>query len=215
MNKTAFTRLAIDPSGVVWVATPLCYCGNSIRKFDGTNWGELWLWTNERHLEASQLLFTPDGTLWVAFGYSGEIGRYDGRTWKMYSGTDLGVPSNEWGTNIKIASDMLGNIFGVYEGMKWVVEIRNDGSVLKIPFDFSDLELNSTLLRLFVDRQDTFWVNACLKNSRNACLGYHRDNQWVVFTNLPFSTVADINESSDGTLLISTNEGLYQFKSTK
>lgn len=211
VSETAFPRLAIDPSGVVWVATPLCDCENSIKRFNGTAWDELSV--TDKHLEASQLLFTPDGTLWASFGWPGGVGQYDGKTWKIYPGTDL-WPTGPY-SGIRIASDNRGNIFGIYERQKWVIRISSDESISKIPFDASNLVLNPIQLRLFIDKQDTVWINACLKDKKNACLAYYKDNQWVSFTNLPFGDVTDINELADGTLLVAATEGLYQFKSAK
>ena len=211
VSENAFPRLAIDPSGVIWVATPLCYCESNIKRFNGTSWDELSI--TDKHLEASQLLFTSDGSMWASFAWKGGIGRYDGTTWNIYPGTDL-WPSGPY-SDIRIASDNQGNIFGIYERQKWVVKMSSDGSISKILFDDSSMELNPIQLRLFIDRQDTIWINACLKNNKNACLAYYKDNQWVSLVNLPFSTVVDINELLDGTLLVATEKGLYQFKPAK
>ncbi len=209
-SETAFPRLAIDPSGVVWLAMPGCYCGNSIRKFDGINWDSLWTYVDGQG-EASQILFTPDGTLWAALEFPGSIGRYDGKTWKFYSDLWLEGPNS----GIRIASDSMSNIFGIAAGREWIVRISKDGSISRIPFDYTDLELNEFLLSLFIDKQGTIWVNAELKNTRNASLAYYKNNQWVAFTNLPFDTVTDFNELPDGTLLVATSRGLYQFKSAR
>jgi streptogramin lyase len=210
-SKTAFPRLAISPSGEVLV-TPNCDCYTGIDIFNGSSWNVLPI-SGEKFFEAEQLLFTPDGTLWASFGWPAGIGRYNGKTWKNYSGTDL-WPTGSY-TGIRLASDNQGNIYAIYESQDWVIRINTDGSITKIPYDSSNLELNPVALRLFIDQQDTLWINAYLRNERNACLTYYKDNKWVSFTNLPFSDVSDINELPDGTLLVATSKGLYQFKSTK
>lgn len=206
MSTTAFTRLAVDPSGVVWLATPLCYCENSIKRFDGTDWDEVQV--SDKKFEASQLLFTPDGTLWASFGWPGGVGKYDGKTWQIFSGTELWPSGSSSG--IRIATNNMGNIFGIYERQTWIVSINNSGDISRIPFDSSNLSLNPALLRLFVDKQGTIWINACLKNQNGACLAYYKDGQWTSFVNLPFSIVSDINDLSDETLLVASENGLYQ-----
>jgi len=215
-SKTASPRLAIAPSGVVWIALPGCSCGDSIRVFDGKKWDEPF---EMGQGEASQFLFTPDGTLWAVF-YT-VINQRIGQTWKPYSRKDLSLPPVCLGEScpdptMRIAADVHGNTFGIYDGQTEIVKIGNDGHISKIPFDFSNLKLDSMRLRLFIDKQDTIWLNARLKNtSTNACLTYYRDDQWVSFVNLPFCTVVDINELPDGRLLVATSQGLYQFKSAK
>jgi len=209
-NETATPRLAVDPSGVIWVATPQCYCGDSIKKFNGSTWDDLWLWKPDLMHEASQLLFAPGRTLWAAFIFPGSIGQYDGKTWKIYSGTDLW--SSEPYTGIQIASDSVGDIFGIYDEQEWIVRIDRDGSISKIPFDYADLILNPVMLRLFVDNQGTIWVNACLRDNQNDCLAYYKDDQWVSYVNFPYSEVTDMTELTDGTFLVATVYGLYQFK---
>jgi hypothetical protein len=212
VTETAFPRLAIDSSGVVWVTTPLCYCGNSINKFDGKNWSYIMLWTTESTLDVQQLLFTPDGALWAPDD-GGTLGRYAGKAWKSYSTTEL-WSTDYYGFGMRIASDQHGNIFGIYTGNSWIAQIDRSGHVSKIPYS-TKLQLNETRLRLFVDRQDTIWVNACLKDKPNACLAYYKDNQWVSFIDLPFEAVADINELADETLLVATTRGLFQYKPAK
>jgi hypothetical protein len=215
-SKTASPRLAIAPSGVVWVALPGCFCGDSIRVFDGKKWEEPY---EIGQGTAYQFLFTPDGTPWAVF-YT-VINRRIGQTWKPYLRKDLLLPPVIRGEAypdpvMRIASDIHGNIFGIYEGQTEIVKIGPDDHVSKIPFDFSNLSLDSMRLRLFIDRQDTIWVNTRLnRNKSNACLAYYKDNQWVSFVNLPFGAVNDFNELPDGTLLVATSQGLYQFKSAK
>jgi hypothetical protein len=208
MSDTATTRLAISPSGEVWVATPLCYCDNTIKKFDGTQWEELSI--TDKHFQACQLLFAADGTLWAALGLPGGIGQYDGKSWNIYSGPDL------WPTGYpfanRIALDNQGNIYGIYGHQEWIIRISNDGIVSKIPFDYQNLSLNPHLLRLFIDSQGTIWLKAGLKNESSAGLTYYKDNQWVYFADLPFSFVTDINELADGTILVGTEKGLFQFR---
>jgi ligand-binding sensor domain-containing protein len=211
VNDPAATRLAISPSGEVWVATPLCSCDNSIKKFDGIQWQELFI--TDKHFRASQLLFTADGTLWAALGLPVGIGQYDGKSWNIYSGADL------WPTGYpfanRIASDNRGNIYSIYERQKWLIRISNDGDITTIPFDNQNLSLNTIILRLFIDSQGTIWLNAGLNNGNALGVAYYRDDQWVSFTDLPFSFVTDINELADGTILIATEKGLFQFRSAR
>jgi len=208
---TVLTRLAIDPFGAVWIATPLCYCEKSIKRFDGTRWEEFSV--TDKHLEARQLLFTPNGVLWASYNYPGNLGSYDGKNWKIIPGTYLWP--NAPNSSIEIASDKRGNIYTIFEKQEWIVKIDQDGGISKIPFAFSSLEFNPAIMRIFIDSQDTIWVNACLKNRRDACLAYYKDGQWVSLVNLPFTTVTGVNEMSDETLLVATVKGLYKFRPEK
>lgn len=205
VNETARIRLAVDSSRAVWIATPLCNCKEGLKRFDGNNWSEMSI-TNE-HLIPTHLVFTDyDDNLWASFGWPQGIGKYDGNTWKIFRGEDLWpgwLP-----TGIRLASDNHGNILGMSEDQDWIVQINSNDEIQKIPFD-TRFSLNPIRLRLFVDNQDSIWVNACLE--KNACLAYYKDDQWVFWRNLPFSTAADMDQLPDGTMLIATEKGLYRF----
>ncbi len=217
VDTTTIPRISIDASGAVWVRMSSCpTCGFFLKKFDGKRWSDLPLWsTKRRTYYVPIILFTPDGALWAADD-TGEIGRYDGKAWKIYSKMDLWTRNADWAHVIQITSDHKGNIFSVYTGeSSWqIARIDTNGQVTKIPYS-TNLEINPNFPRLFVDRQNTLWVNACLKNKEHACLAYYKDNQWVSFINLPFSSMMDIKELPDGTYLVATAQGLYQFKSAK
>jgi hypothetical protein len=43
-------------------------------------------------------------------------------------------------------------------------------------------------------------------------LFYYQDNQWISFRNLPFYSMDDMKELSDGTLLVATTNGLFKYK---
>lgn len=201
-------RLAIDSSNLVWLALWGCHCRNNIKTFDGINWIEQSLWSTGLQVEVYQLLFTPDGTLWVSF-YNA-IGPYNGKIRNFYSGTELWPKGNNWG--IQIASDNQGNIFGIDYGQEWIVKINRDGSISKVLFDFVNYEFIPELMRLFIDKQGRIWTNACFKENVHNCLAYYQDNQWISFRNFPFGTMTDMKELADGTLLVATDQGLFQYK---
>jgi streptogramin lyase len=205
-GNSASPRVTLDPENNVWVTLFLCNCPDSIRKFDGTNW-DFDLWPDEFAGVASHLLFTSDGTLWASFTKT--IGSYDGKTWKRYSGNDL-WPESE---GITIASDKQGNIYTSYEGQKSLVKIKNDGSITKIPFPYENLSFNPILVRLFIDSNGTIWTNACEEFAK--CLTYYEDNKWFIIKNLPFNSMFDMKELSDGSYLVATSQGLFQYNPEK
>lgn len=211
MSETAFTRLAVDSSGVVWVATQLCRCKNSIKRFDGNIWDELSI-DNTELAEIGQLVFSSNGDLWISSARDGSIANYNGVEWKIYQAESLWETVGQM--NIGIAPDKQGGIIGI-DGGQWLTRINADGMVSTIPFESSVLELNPALIRLFVDSQNTIWVNACLRDRKNACLAYYKDNRWFYFTDMPFSFVTDINELPSEILLFSTEKGLYKFTPAK
>jgi len=198
-------RLAIDMSNLVWLAFSDCHCENPIRTFDGINWNKQSLWSFG---EADQLLFTPEGILWAS--NNGLIGQFIGKTWVLYGRIRLWPRFSDF--NFQIASDSHGNIYGIDYGQEWVVKINNDGSISKVPFDMENFELNPIQMRLFIDKQGRIWTNACHKYSNKDCLAYYQDNQWIYFNNLPFNVMLDMDELSDGTLLVATTQGLFQYK---
>ncbi len=204
----SYPFLAIDSSNLVWLSLGLCYCENNLRTFDGLNWDK-----QTEPGEANQLLFTPDGTLWATFGRA--IGQYNGKTWRIYSRTDL-WSERDYFYNIRIASDNQGNIFGISASQEWIVKINRDGSITKIPFDFVHYEFIAELMRIFIDTQGRIWTNACRQDQNGLdyqnCFAYFQDNRWISFKDLPFWNWYDMNELSDGTLLIATNKGLFQYK---
>ncbi len=214
VDATAFPHMTIDPFGAVWVSMSSCpTCGYFLKKFDGKSWSDLPLWTTKRRTATvPTILFTPDGTLWAADD-TGEIGRYDGKAWKIYSELELWSRNADWAPSIQIASDHKGNIFSAYTGQpSWIARIDTNGQVTKIPYP-TNLYFYPFPLRMYVDRQDNLWVNACLNRKEDGCLAYYKDNQWVSFIHMPFSSMKDIKELPDGTLLVATAQGLYQFKS--
>jgi ligand-binding sensor domain-containing protein len=194
-------RLAIDSSNKVWLSLSLCGCDNSLRLFDGTNWDE-----QQRQGDTDQLLFNRDGTLWAPIDRA--IGHYNGKKWIKYSGFWISPKTESGHFNIRIASDNQGNIFGIADLQHWI----SKGRISNIPFDFLHYEFNSYLMRLFIDKKGRIWTNACPKDNEQSCLAYYQDNQWISFRNLPFHTMIDMKELSDGTLLVATDQGLFQYK---
>ncbi len=210
----SYTDLAINASKLVWLSLWGSHYDNRIIKFDGTNWDEQRL-SSDGQVEAEQLLFTLDGTLWASSNKA--ISQYNGDIWKIYSGKSLWPESNDLG--IRIARDSKGNIFGINYNQEWIVKINLNGSISKIPFDFVHYGFISERMRLFVDKQGRIWTNACLKKQTvlddDNCLEYYQDNQWISFRNLPFWSMIDMKELSDGTLLLATTDGLFQYKPGK
>jgi hypothetical protein len=206
-SGNGYPCLAIDSSNMVRVSLWQCECVNSIRIFDGINWDYQRLWSIKQQVEVYQLLYTPDGTLWTSF--YGSIGQYNGKTWKLYSGTDLWPKGNNGG--IRIASDNQGNIFGINYDQEWIVRINKDGNISKIPFDYVNYEFFQLRMRIFIDTLGRLWTNACLKNRYQSCLAYYKDNKWISFRDLPFGDMTDIKELSDGSFLVATIGGLFQY----
>ncbi len=207
-SETAVPRLAISPLGEVYVALPNCNCYKGIQIFAGADWSLL---PNPKKVmaEAEQILFTADGTLWASFGWPVGIGHYNGTGWEIYSGEML-WPSGSY-TAIRIGSDEYGNVFAVHEHQDWLVIIDRDGNLERIPFYSSDLALDPGRLRLLVDQSGRLWINACLRNQKNACLAYEENGQWVSLTKLPFREVLDMKEEGQDAILIATENGLYRF----
>jgi streptogramin lyase len=214
-DATTRTGIAFDASGSVWIMMSTCpdYCF-VLKKCDGNNWIDVPLWTTEmRGQNPPQMLFTPDGALWVV-GNKDDIGRYDGKNWKIYSEADLWLPE-EWVRTVRITSDPDGNIYGISTEqsghVSWVTKIDISGQITKYPVP-TKLEFWQNVLRLFVDSQGTIWVNACLDDRSDTCLAYYKDEQWVSFTDLPTGRMLDMKELSDGTFLVASIFGLYQFE---
>jgi ligand-binding sensor domain-containing protein len=207
-SQTASPKLVIDSTGSVWIATPQCQCGNSLRKFDGNKWDEFWLWSTEEQFETKQILFSADGSLWASFGWPDGIGQYIQGNWKIISGSDIWPETIN--SVIRIASDKEGNIYAINADQNTIVKINKDGSLQKIPFDLNQLEFNPVRIRLFIDSNDIIWMNACNKKFKT-CLEYYENGQWYSFDKLPFTTVTDINELANGNLLFATVEGLFEF----
>jgi len=205
--KYNFVRLAVDQTGVVWFATPMCNCENEIKFFDGVNWGKI----NDPKLgDTQQLLFSPSDSLWSIFEMAGKIGQYDGKNWKFFPGDDI-WPKSPYFSAMRIASNEAGEIYAISDGQDWIITVDKFGSLNKIPFNNEDLLLNPFLLRLYIDKQNSIWINACLKDRSDSCLAYYKNNVWTSFTNLPFSTVTDIKELDDHTILLATENGLYKY----
>ena len=205
ISDTSFIRLAVDSNGVLWVSQHLCYCENSMMRFDGNSWAYL----PDENFALSQLLFTPDGTLCGTLGGAGIL-TYDGESWEFDYGEDL------WSSSVgfpvfRIAADESGKVYAVSDMGDSVVVWNNDRSIESIPYD-SSFYLNGFLIRIFVDSQETIWMNACLENDTNSCLVFYKDAQWYKFINLPFSTVADIKELANGEYLVATEKGLFKYQ---
>jgi len=210
-SETGYARIAINSSNLVWLSMWLCDCGNSLRIFDGINWDERSL-PSIGQLEVYQLLFTSDGVLWASFYRA--IGQYNGKTWNIYLKTDLWPERSNYG--IRIASDSQGNVYGIDYSQEWIVKINRDGNISKVPFDFVHYNFIPELMRIFIDKQGRIWTNACFIKQNgfrsDNCFVYYQDNQWISFKDLPFWNWFDMKELSDGTLLVATNKGLFQYK---
>jgi hypothetical protein len=198
--------LAVDSSNLVWLSLWACNCVDSLKTFDGVNWDNRSMTSFGKDY---QLLFTPYGTMWASFYDS--IGKYNGKTWKIYSENILWPEHSGYG--IRIASDRQGNIFGIDYRQEWIVKITRDENILKIPFNFEIYKFNPMLMRLFIDQKGRIWTNAC--HNDHDCLEYYQDNHWISIRNLPFHTMTDMKELSDGTLLVATNKGLFQYNPGK
>ena len=209
-DNVLYSQMAIDPSGVVWLAAPDCFCEESILSFDGSNWSKLSI--PNKDMKVTQILFTNDRTLWAVF-YPNGLGKFNGKEWKIYTGKDFSWTENYYYGTRRITSDEKGNIYGLYDGDHgWtIIKVDNAESLSEIPFGDFTPDFNPALLRIFIDTQNRIWVNACIQNRTDSCLAYYTENQWVSFTNLPFTTVTDIAELHDGTLLITTEKGVYTF----
>ena len=208
-DNILYSQMAIDPLGVIWLASSDCFCKDSILSFDGLNWSKHLI--PNKDMKVTQMLFTSDGALWAVF-YPDGLGKFDGKEWKIYTGEDFSWTANYYYGTRRIATDKKGSIYGLYDGARWtIIKIDSTGHFSEIPFGTFTPDFNPILLRIFIDAQDRIWVNACIQNRTDSCLAYYAENQWVSFTNLPFTTVTDIAELHDGTLLIGTEKGVYTF----
>ena len=205
ISNTSFIRLAVDSNGVLWVSQAICYCENSILKFDGNKWSNL----PGESFDLDQLLFTPDGTLWGALGGVGIL-NYDGESWGFNFGEDVWGVDMPFMPTYRVASDQQGKVYAITDHVDSIAVWNLDGSIELIPFDPS-FSLNGFMLRLFVDSHETIWMNACLENESNSCLAFYQDAQWYKFVNLPFSSVTDIKKLSTGTYLVATEKGVFQY----
>jgi hypothetical protein len=206
-SEFGFQRMAVDSTGKVYITTDLGETAGVIQLFDGTRWEELLA-----PYQPSQLVFTGDNILWASFGWPIGIGKFDRGEWEFYSGKELWTVNSESISSIRIAISSLGNVFALMANLNLLVKIDTQGNITTIPFS-DDFELFEFRLRLFVDSKENIWMNACLLNHLNSCLVYYSENRdrWYSFINLPFTVVADINELSDGSILIATENGLYQY----
>jgi hypothetical protein len=210
-HQNRMARLAIDKFGKIYVTTWWCNCGNDIWYFDGTTWGKIKI--SPEFLEnTSQVLVMPSGSIWAAFSQS--IGEFDGKKWKSFPGEDI-WPETGFYTRSRIASNKKGEIYGINEGQKWFVKIKKSGVVSKIAHDNRILRLDGFMLRLYIDSKDTIWVNSCFNNESNSCLSFFRDGQWYAIKNLPFTSVTEIKELKDGSYLVASVEGLFEYTPIK
>lgn len=209
-SETSFPRLAVSRNGDVWIAMSLCNCENSLRKFDGIQWSDVLL--DSISVKAHQVAVSTNDNVWITFQDGTGIARFNGSDWKVYRDQDIwpGYPN----FITRIAVDKQGNIFSLNESPFWIGQIDSQENIAKIPFD-KNLHLDETRIRIFIDTNHNIWVNACLKDEKNSCISYYNGQKWTTFTNLPFSTVADINEINDGVMLFATEKGLYSYAPPK
>jgi hypothetical protein len=209
--------ITVDSDGMLWFTYGSRLCNNNIMNFDGYRWGEI---TNPvEYGGAKQLLFTPDGSLWASFGWAQGIGRYNGETWRLYSGEELWL-SGPWPNhNIVITSDRKGDVYAISGGSCSLVVIKNEKEkIIRIPIPCEELVLDDFRLRLFVDSNNAIWMNACLRDKNNyyevdrTCITFYNGTQWTTMTDLPFKFVDAINGLPDGTMLFGTERGLFQYK---
>jgi hypothetical protein len=63
---------------------------------------------------------------------------------------------------------------------------------------------------VFVDSKGRIWINTYLIDDDTDCLFYYEDGRWFAYFHLPFTTVTDFGELSDGTMIIATEKGLFE-----
>jgi ligand-binding sensor domain-containing protein len=211
VTDTSFTRIATDPSNNVWIATPLCNCENSIKKFDGVEWTEFS--PKQKIIGTNQILFDLQGNLWASFGWPEGIGRYDGETWKFFSGMDL-WPSGSF-QPIGITCGQDGVIWAVLENQESIITIDDSGLISEVNFP-AGLKIDSHLLRTYVDKKNRFWINAFHIDSSGVMingtgLAFFDGSTWNTFSGLPFTRANDIAEDDAGNIYISTEKGVYKY----
>ncbi len=201
-----YKQIAVDPSGNVWVASSKCE--NGMFLYNGADW-EMFQLPNECY-EINQLSSAPDGTLWASFLYSGGLGKFTNGEWVVYSGEDFSLETESPYGVREIALDDAGNVYGLYSGYDLtIISIGIDDSISTIGFKPINPYINPHVIILYVDKSKSVWVNACPSNEGESCLAYYNDNKWTYFINLPFFSVFDITQKSEGSMLIASAKGLY------
>jgi streptogramin lyase len=209
--------VAVDSQGVVWISTGAFYTDDTLYTFWDNQWGKVAI--TDKHLWSHQVMFTPNGDLWVGLYLS--VGRYDGKVWKIFSTEELGLFSSEGFTRSEIAADRNNNIYILdrYANLA-MIEYPTD-RIRRIPFPPNGELGLAHQYSLFIDSRGVIWVSTRLrdmstveefKEIENAGVAYYKDGVWTSFVNLPFNIAFSFNELPDGTILVGTmTDGIFQF----
>jgi ligand-binding sensor domain-containing protein len=184
------------PDGSIWVGAEM-----NLYSFDGNTWKSYR--SNESPLiglrEVLDIESTPDGVFWFATG--GGLYSFDGENWKYYSMLHM-----EHGgiTDIAVAQD---ETLWIAQPLGGIYHFFSDGR--KESFGVPGLGKERYISSIAVSNDGSVWVSSFEKN--NNVLRRWDGKNWIIYDQLPFDEVWDMEISPDGSLWFATYEGAFRF----
>jgi len=220
ISTSRLITMAIDSSNRIWVGAMDCYTDQCLFTFLDGVWQDKQLPVRQTILGGVDVISDSGGNIWVCGGGYEGIAEHLDKDWHIYLGEDLwperpfmGFRSAE---QISISAGLNGSIWAYLEGTPWIINIKKDSSIEKLPIGLGIDYQNLTYIIMQESQGTLLWVGierrADFSGQTSTALGYFDGAQWVSFTNLPFQLIYSIDETPDGIILILTENGLYRYE---